>query len=147
MKTEQITDFIIDNTLKGIIVGSISSGITSYTYGKNVTAQFRGRPVNLALLTGIVIGLSSIASDTLTSLVFPHVTKDTVFDDPIVGLIQLASVSGGNVLLHRLADPRALPQRGLFNVIGMAMASEAIGSYVSNNYIEPIVRGVVGMPI
>lgn len=133
------TSLLIDHALKGALVGSTAGMITLYTYG-NSSAEIMGKYMNVPLYTSIGLGVVSIISDVVTDNVFPHIVPEDKFTEPMSATVQLGAMGLGALGLHRLASEAAIENRGLYNIIGLATASEIIGNYVYHNYVAPLVK-------
>lgn len=147
---------LLEMITKPLLTGAVAGIATKYvTYGSNAYGQaftigvdtiipmmsmFNGSRVNLAVLTAISVGLASFTSDLVSDKLFSFITKDEVMQNAGSGLFQLASVSVGTGLTHYIVNNRSLGERGVINIIGIAVASESISSYIYTNYIRPQIR-------
>ena len=141
---------------KPLFSGAVAGLLTRYatyrtnSYGQPFTiavntmfpilSRFNDARISLAMMTAVSVGVASLTSDLIGDKLFSFITKDEVMQNAGSGLFQLASVSAGTSFLHYSLNNNALGSRGVLNIIGMAVASEAIGTYVYNGFIRPMIR-------
>lgn len=142
---------------KPIIAGAIAGVTTRYvTYGTNEFGQaftmsmntkfpflnrFNGARVNLALVTAISVGISSLVSDYVADKIFTFQSKDEVYQNVPSAIFQLSSISAGTSFSHYLINSNSLGSRGVINIIGMATVSEAVSTYIYNTFLRSMCRG------
>ena len=105
---------VIDTLSKPTLAGVTAAAITRYiTYGKNdygnnyrlevkssvpLVKMFNGRKVNLALMTGVAVGVASLGADLVSDQVFSFLTNDQIMENIGSSVFQLGTVSTGTAL-------------------------------------------------
>jgi|TARA_B110000503_G_scaffold81670_1_gene124835 hypothetical protein len=146
----------VEMVSKPLLTGLVAGIATRYvTYGSNefgqaftigvntmvpILSKFNGSRINLAVMTAVSVGLASFTTDLIGDKLFAFIAKDEVMQNAGSGLFQLASVSAGTGFTHYIVNNNSLGERGVLNIIGIAVASEAISTYVYNCYIRPRLR-------
>jgi hypothetical protein len=144
---------VIETISKPTLAGMTAAVLTKFvTYGPNsygndfkleiqsfvpVIKMFNGSQVNLPLLTGVAVGLASLAGDLISDQVFPFLTNDQIMENIGSSAFQLGAMSSGTILAHGILNSHSIGQRGLLNIVGMSAASELISSYIHSKTIRP----------
>jgi len=53
----------------------------------------------------------------------------------------LSTVSVTSLLTHYVSNPDVIQQRGMMNIIGMAVACEAVANVMYDNVLRPVLLG------
>jgi len=145
---------VIETISKPALSGVVAAGLTKFvTYGKNSYGNdfkleiqsfvpgikmFNGSQVNLPLLTGVAVGLASLAGDLISNQVFPFLTNDQIMENIGSSAFQLGAMSSGTVLAHGILNSHSIGQRGLLNIIGLSVSTELISAYIYSKTIRPL---------
>jgi len=135
--------------LSGVTAGLVTRFLTYKTnsFGEGFSIVFdsnipvvkllNGKSMSLAVATALAVGSASLGAAALSSYVFPFLHSDQFMENPLSAGFQLASVAGGATLVHYAFNGDAVGQRGLMNIIGLAIASEVVGSLLHQKVVRP----------
>lgn len=147
-----LAEMLTKPLLSGAVAGLLTRYVTYRTndYGQPFTisintmfpvlSRFNDARISLALMTAVSVGVASLTSDLIGDRLFAFLTKDEMMQNAGSGLFQLAAVSTGTSFLHYTLNNKSIGSRGILNIIGMSVASEAISTYLYNGFIRPMIR-------
>jgi hypothetical protein len=151
-------NYFIEKASKPLLAGIIATAVTRYTYGlkdgaRNFQAPIKtiipllssmnGKSLNVPIFTGVVIASASFLADIVTDGIFSFVTRQEMLTTPLSAAAQLSAVSAAGIGIHYLLNDASVGSRGMFNIIGMAVASEIASTYAYSKVIEPMVDDMI----
>ena len=125
---------------KAATVGAIGYGIGSYLQPNTIMALPGGRSVPFNMFAAGATAVGSIASDLMHDQVIHHILKSERWSST-GGAVLAGGTSVGSIYATAyLTDPRITTELGIVNLIGLALAAEAGGSYLFHSFIEPLMQ-------
>jgi hypothetical protein len=161
MTTEPTTkidiEYLSDMFSKPMIAGTCAYLATRFvTYGVNSSGKpfamniessipginyFNGNRLSLGVATGLFVMLGSLSGNVITHEVYPYIHKKEKFKNLGAGMVLLSTVCGTTLLTHYAANPKAVNDRGMINIIAMAAACESVANVTYDNVVRPMILG------
>ena len=82
-----------------------------------------------------------MGGDLLASELYPFIHKQEKFKNVGSGAVLLSSVSVTSLLTHYVANPKSVQQRGMMNIVGMAVVCETAANILYDNLLRPVLLG------
>jgi hypothetical protein len=151
------TEFLAEHLAKPVTAGGLAFLATRYlTYGTNsrgepfrltigsnipVINNLNGTRLSIGIATGLFVMIGSIAADVITGELYPYIHKYEKFQNIGSGVVLMSTVSVTSLLTHYIANPEAVQARGMMNIVGMAVACEAVANIAYDNLLRPMLLG------
>lgn len=145
---------IVETIAKPSIVGLTAGLMTRYvTYGLNsygepfaltvssklpMLSKMNDSKVNLALATGLMIGVSSLVSDLFADKMYTFLHYDEIFENAGSASVQMGATAVSSILMHELLSSGSSGDRGIFNIIGLSVLSDITGGIIYTKAIRPL---------
>ena len=144
-------EFIAEHMAKPMTAGGLAFLATRFlTYGNlnlnidsniPVINRLNGTSLSIGVATGLFVMIGSIGGDLLTSELYPFIHKQEKFKNVGSGAVLLSSVSVTSLLTHYVANPDSIQQRGMMNIVGMAVVCETAANILYDNLLRPVLLG------
>ena len=125
---------------KAATVGAVGCAIGSYLQPGTIMELPTGRSIPFNMFAAGATAVGSIASDLMHDQVIPHILKSERWSST-GGAVLAGGTSVRSIYATAyLTDPRIATKLGIVNLIGLALAAEAGGSYLFHSFIEPLMQ-------
>jgi hypothetical protein len=104
-------------------------------------SSFNGNRLSLGMATGLFIMFGSLSGNVIAHEVYPYIHKKEKFKNLGAGMVLLSTVCGTTLLTHYAANPQAVNDRGMINIIAMAAACESVANVAYDNVVRPMILG------
>ena len=122
---------------KAATVGAVGYGVGRVIL-PNSDILAGGRRIPFPMFAAGATAVGSIASDVMHDVVIPHILKSERWSDTAGAALAGGTSVGSMYAAAYLTEPALAGQLGLVNLIGLALAAEAGGSYLFHSFIEPL---------
>jgi hypothetical protein len=144
-------EFIAEHFAKPAVAGGLGFLATRFlTYGDsslNIRSNipgfnyFNGTRLSVGVATGLFVMIGSLTGDVIADELYPYIHKQEKFQNVGSGVVLLSTVSVTSLLTHYVSNPDVIQQRGMMNIIGMAVACEAVANVMYDNVLRPVLLG------
>ena len=123
---------------KAATVGAVGYGAGSVILPNSDILLPGGRRLAFPMFAAGATAVGSIASDVMHDVVILHILKSKRWSDTAGAALAGGTSVGSMYAAAYLTEPALAGQLGLVNLIGLALAAEAGGSYLFHSFIEPL---------
>lgn len=144
-------EFVAEHLAKPVTAGGIAFLATRYlTYGSAnlniesnipVINKLNGTSLSIGMATGLFVMIGSLAADVITGELYPFIHKQEKFKNVGPGVVLTGTVSVTSLITHYIANPDAIQERGMMNIIAMAVACETAANITYDNLLRPVLLG------
>ena len=125
---------------KSATVGAVGYRAGTFMLPDSDIIMSGGRRLSFPMFAAGATAVGSIASDVMHDVVIPHILKSKRWSDTAGAALAGGTSVGSMYAASYLVEPALAGQLGIVNVIGLALAAEAGGSYLFHSLIEPLVQ-------
>jgi hypothetical protein len=123
---------------KAATVGAVGYGAGSVMLPNTAIQLPRGRRIPFPMFAAGATAVGGIASDVMHDVVIPHILKSERWSDTAGAALAGGTSVGSMYAAAYLTEPALAGDLGLVNLVSLALAAEAGGSYLFHSFIEPL---------
>lgn len=123
--------------IKPVVTASIAGLYTIMRY-PSAKVKIMGTMLPVYVASFAAVGLGSLVSEILHMYAFPHIPDSDKWSEPVSAVTSAGVAGASTVGVYSLLAPGSAAQYGVWNMAGLGLAAEVVGSYVTEKFIAPL---------
>lgn len=135
-KMNKSVNYVAQPALSGVVAGAAWRAKIGR---KGIPIMGKAQPVEYVVGGAQAVG--SLASELVHSAVFPHIPNHEKWSGSITAAMKVGIPAAAVYAILQSVNPTAAGDMGNLNILGVSLASEAISSYVYEQFVFPWMNG------